>query len=191
MERAPTQGASGAGGEPPRMPASASAPPPSRQSHASRPSARKATLPRFLRVASASTARNLETCGLLLGREVVKACSRSRFVVETLLILKQKQHATSDTCAMAAEEGVLSFTEARGLITMGWTCTHAGFQQMLPESFAVVCALNFGFFRRTDPPGLTIVLTCTAKQAFHPHPDNTDKGHVQMNDAAFEIVDLW
>jgi hypothetical protein len=91
--------------------------------------------------------------------------------------------------------------------------THASFQCMLPESFAVVCAPksdprcvflapsllehhpwkslaqslllvlvliqngslitspSFGIFRLTDPPGLQTVLKCTAKQAFHPHPD--------------------
>ncbi|KAJ7022297.1 hypothetical protein C8F04DRAFT_1138357 [Mycena alexandri] len=177
-----------------------------------------ATLPRFLGIASANTAKNLETCGLLLGREIVKTVSpdgtsgRSRYVVETLLI--PKQHATSDTCTMDEEEGVLGFTEERGLITIGWihthpsqSCfmssvdlhTHASFQRMLPESFAVVCAPksepSFGIFRLTDPPGLQTVLKCTAKQAFHPHPDvpiytDADKGHVQMRDAALEIVDL-
>jgi STAM-binding protein len=117
--------------------------------------------------------------------------------------------------------------------------THSGFQRMLPESFAVVCApkstpkyslLNllddvlpnshlassFGIFRLTDPPGLKTVLECTAKEAFHPHPDlpiytvrlciplwlqylfadfdrhlqDADKGHVQMKDMSLEIVDL-
>ncbi|KAF8171796.1 hypothetical protein K438DRAFT_1460207, partial [Mycena galopus ATCC 62051] len=111
------------------------------------------TLPRFLAIASGNTARNLETCGLLLGREVVRGDSRTRYIVETLLI--PKQHATSDTCTMDEEEGVLGFTEERGLITLGWiythpsqSCfmssvdvhTHASFQCMLPESFAVVCA---------------------------------------------------
>ncbi|KAJ7113126.1 hypothetical protein C8R44DRAFT_631420, partial [Mycena epipterygia] len=33
----------------------------------------QATLPRFLAIASANSARNLETCGLLLGREVVRS----------------------------------------------------------------------------------------------------------------------
>lgn len=74
--------------------------------------------------------------------------------------------------------------------------THSGFQRMLPESFAVVCApksnpkyvrpsalmvsprasgtqgiISFGIFRLTDPPGLKTILECTAKEAFHPHPD--------------------
>ncbi|KAF5373417.1 hypothetical protein D9615_009472 [Tricholomella constricta] len=164
-------------------------------------------LPRFLTIAKANTNLNLETCGLLLGKD-----RGSKFVVTTLLI--PKQHATSDTCTMDEEELVLQFTEERNLITLGWihthpsqSCfmssvdlhTHSGFQRMLPESFAVVCAPksnpNFGIFRLTDPPGLKTVLECKAKEAFHPHPDlpiytDADKGHVQMRDIKLEIVDL-
>ena len=125
------------------------------------------SLPRFLNVAAVNTARNRETCGLLLGKD-----KKSRFVVTTLLI--PKQHSTSDTCTMDEEELVMNFTEERSLITLGWvrilfscwawrailfffsqihthptqSCfmssvdlhTHSGFQRMLPESFAVVCA---------------------------------------------------
>ncbi|KAF7301034.1 MPN domain-containing protein [Mycena indigotica] len=170
-------------------------------------------IPRFLSIASANTARNLETCGLLLGREVIRENDKARYIVQTLLI--PKQHATSDTCTMDEEEAVLAFTESRDLITLGWihthpsqSCfmssvdlhTHASFQCMLPESFAVVCAPKseprFGIFRLTDPPGLKTVLQCTEKQAFHPHPDlpiytDADKGHVQMRESApLEIVDL-
>ncbi|KAL0058983.1 hypothetical protein AAF712_014320 [Marasmius tenuissimus] len=165
------------------------------------------SLSRFLIIASVNTSRNKETCGLLLGREV-----RGKFVVSTLLI--PKQHSTSDTCTMDEEELVMQFTEERGLITLGWihthptqSCfmssvdlhTHCAFQIMLPESFAVVCAPksnpNFGIFRLTDPPGLGLISSCKAKEAFHPHPDqpiytDADKGHVQMKDVALEIVDL-
>lgn len=71
------------------------------------------SLPRFLNVAAVNTARNRETCGLLLGKD-----KKSRFVVTTLLI--PKQHSTSDTCTMDEEELVMSFTEERSLITLGW-----------------------------------------------------------------------
>jgi STAM-binding protein len=116
---------------------------------------------------------------------------------------------------MDEEELVMSFTEERRLITLGWihthptqSCfmssvdlhTHSGFQRMLPESFAVVCAPtstpNFGIFRLTDPPGLQAILDCTQKEAFHPHPPvpiytDADKGHVQIKDTlTLEIVDL-
>ncbi|KAI0264044.1 hypothetical protein BGY98DRAFT_1044115 [Russula aff. rugulosa BPL654] len=155
-----------------------------------------------------SSTRNRETCGLLLGKD-----KEGRFVVTTLLI--PKQHSTSDTCTMDEEELVMQFTEERSLITLGWihthptqSCefmssvdlhTHSGFQRMLPESFAVVCAPhstpNFGIFRLTDPPGLQTILDCHAKEAFHPHSErpiytDADKGHVQIRDLPLEIVDL-
>jgi STAM-binding protein len=70
-------------------------------------------LPRFLAIASINTAKNKETCGLLLGKD-----KGQKYVVTTLLI--PKQHSTSDTCTMDEEELVLQFTEERGLITLGW-----------------------------------------------------------------------
>jgi STAM-binding protein len=74
-------------------------------------------LNRFTSIASINTARNRETCGLLLGKD-----NGGRFVVTTLLI--PKQHSTSDTCAMDGEELVMQFTEERSLITLGWVCRH-------------------------------------------------------------------
>ncbi|EJD07044.1 Mov34/MPN/PAD-1, partial [Fomitiporia mediterranea MF3/22] len=108
----------------------------------------RAVLPRFLSIAAVNTAKNRETCGLLLGRQ------RGRKFVVTIL-LRTKQHWTSDTSNMDEEELMLDLTEKRGLITLGWIHTHptqscsmssvdlhtdSGFQHMLPESFAVVCA---------------------------------------------------
>ncbi|KAE9398061.1 Mov34-domain-containing protein [Gymnopus androsaceus JB14] len=164
-------------------------------------------LNRFLTIAKVNTARDRETCGLLLGKD-----KGNRFVVTTLLV--PKQHSTSDTCTMDEEELILQVTEERALITLGWihthpsqSCfmssvdlhTHSAFQRMLPESFAVVCAPssvpNFGIFRLTDPPGLGLILSCNVKEAFHPHPDapiytDAERGHVQMKDLNLEIVDL-
>ncbi|OCH90506.1 Mov34-domain-containing protein [Obba rivulosa] len=164
-------------------------------------------LPRFLSIARMNTLQNRETCGLLLGKDKGR-----KYVVTTLLI--PKQHSTSDTCTMDEEELVLKFTEERHLITLGWihthptqSCfmssvdlhTHSGFQRMLPESFAVVCAPSstptFGLFRLTDPGGLQVILDCKAKEAFHPHPEvpiytDCDNSHVQMKDMPLEIVDL-
>ncbi|KIY64646.1 JAB1/MPN domain-containing protein [Cylindrobasidium torrendii FP15055 ss-10] len=178
----------------------------------------RACLHRFVAIAKANTMVNKETCGLLLGKmQQKKSHGHKRkedvFMVSTLLI--PKQHATSDTCTMDEEESVMRFTEERGLITLGWihthptqTCfmssvdlhTHAGFQTMLPESFAVVCAPrqkpNYGIFRLTDPSGLGTILGCQARSAFHPHPEgpiytDADRGHVTLKDEmSLEIVDL-
>lgn len=73
----------------------------------------KECLPRFVSIARLNTAKNKETCGLLLGKD-----KGSKFVVTTLLIPKQR--STSDTCTMDEEELVLQFTEERHLITLGW-----------------------------------------------------------------------
>lgn len=70
-------------------------------------------LPRFLDVAAVNTARNKETCALLMGRE-----DKKQFKVVTLLIPKQR--ATSDTCTMEEEELVSDFAEKRKMITLGW-----------------------------------------------------------------------
>ncbi|KZT00711.1 Mov34-domain-containing protein [Laetiporus sulphureus 93-53] len=164
-------------------------------------------LPRFVSIARVNTLQNRETCGLLLGKD-----KGSKYVVTTLLI--PKQHSTSDTCTMDEEELVLQFTEERHLITLGWihthptqSCfmssvdlhTHSGFQRMLPESFAVVCAPSstptFGIFRLTDPAGLQTILDCTIKEAFHPHPEvpvytDCDNSHVQLKEMPLEIIDL-
>ena len=71
----------------------------------------------FTFVASINTAKNRETCGLLLGKNKGR-----RYVVTTLLI--PKQHATSDTCAIDEEELVMQFTEERSLIILGWVYRH-------------------------------------------------------------------
>jgi len=74
-------------------------------------------LHRFASIASINTARNRETCGLLLGKY-----KGERYVVTTLLI--PKQHATGDTCAIDEEELVMQFTEGRSLIILGWVYCH-------------------------------------------------------------------
>jgi hypothetical protein len=42
---------------------------------------------------------------------------------------------------------------------------------VLIQNGSLITSPSFGIFRLTDPPGLQTVLKCTAKQAFHPHPD--------------------
>lgn len=90
-------------------------------------------LPRFLTLAKANTNVNIETCGLLLG----KPKGEKKYIVTTLLI--PKQHSTSDTCTMDEEELVLDFTEARGLITLGWIHTH-------PSQSCTLFLLSFSSF---------------------------------------------
>ena len=79
--------------------------------------------------------------------------------------------------------------------------THSGYQVMLPESIAIVCAPSkepeWGVFRLTDPPGLKTVLNCTQGGLFHPHDQENiytgalRPGHVvEVNGLEFETVDL-
>ncbi|KAF8523690.1 Mov34-domain-containing protein [Hysterangium stoloniferum] len=164
---------------------------------------------RFLSVAAVNTARNKETCGLLLGKK-----EGPKFRVTTLLIPKQR--CTEQSCTMEEEELITDFTQKRKLITLGWihthptqTCfftssdlhTHANFQSMLPEFFGIVCAPKqippYGVFRLTDPLGLNQILRCTEKDTFHVHDENmsiytdADKGHVSwISETLSEIVDL-
>ena len=66
--------------------------------------------------------------------------------------------------------------------------TTVGYQVMLPESVAVVCAPRhkpeYGVFRLTDPSGKQVILACDRKGLFHPHDsgdlytDALKPGHV-------------
>jgi len=165
------------------------------------------TLTKFLSIAAINTARKKETCGLLLGK-----MKNNTYTVHTLLV--PRQVSDENSCTMTEEEMVFEFQEKRELLTLGWihthptqSCfmssldlhTHCGFQTMLPEAFAIVCAPksspSFGIFRLTDPPGLQIISSCNDKNTFHPHPDqpiytDADSGHVRMADLPLEIADL-
>ncbi|GAA93429.1 uncharacterized protein L969DRAFT_52828 [Mixia osmundae IAM 14324] len=163
----------------------------------------------FVSIAKPNTKRNLETCGLLLGR-----LERNELRITTLLVPKQR--ATADTCATTHEEEILAFQTKHDLLTLGWIHTHpvqscfmssldlhtqASYQAMLPEAIAVVCSPkskpDLGYFRLTDPPGLQTILHCRAKDLFHPHaalPLYTDahgQGHLRIvDDLAFRVHDL-
>ncbi|KNG52615.1 endosome-associated ubiquitin isopeptidase [Stemphylium lycopersici] len=102
----------------------------------------------FLSVASSNTRLNLETCGMLGG--ILK--SNALFI--TRLIIPE-QTSTSDTCETLNEEELFDYCDKEELMVLGWihthptqTCfmssrdlhTHVGYQVMMPESIAIVCA---------------------------------------------------
>lgn len=164
---------------------------------------------RFLSLAAANTRRNLETCGILCGTLISNALFVSRLLIP-------EQTATSDTCETVNESAIFDYCESEDLMVLGWihthptqTCfmssrdlhTHCGYQVMLPESIAIVCAPSkrpdWGIFRLTDPPGLRTVLGCKQTGLFHPHSESniyTDAlrpGHVyEVSGLEFEVVDL-
>lgn len=163
---------------------------------------------RFLSVAHANTRANLETCGILCGTLVSNALFISKLVIP-------EQESTSDTCETINESDLFDYVDGEDLMVLGWihthptqTCfmssrdlhTHGGYQVMMPESIAIVCAPSkgdWGVFRLTDPPGMKTVLNCTQTGLFHPHAENhiyteaLRPGHVvEVNGLEFEVVDL-
>ncbi|KAL1620407.1 hypothetical protein SLS54_006194 [Diplodia seriata] len=102
----------------------------------------------FLRRASSNTRQNLETCGILCGTLISNALFISRLLIPD-------QESTSDTCETINESAIFDYCDSEDLMVLGWihthpsqTCfmssrdlhTHCGYQVMLPESIAIVCA---------------------------------------------------
>jgi STAM-binding protein len=169
----------------------------------------------FLRVAHKNTMANLETCAFLAGTLISNALFVSKLIVPA-------QTSTSDTCEMINESQLFDYVDSEAdLMILGWihthptqTCfmssrdlhTHAGYQMMLAESVAVVCAPSkgdtshggeWGVYRLTDPPGKRTILACEKPGIFHPHDveniytDALRPGHVvEGKGLDFELVDL-
>ncbi|KAL8630498.1 hypothetical protein Q9189_003781 [Teloschistes chrysophthalmus] len=162
----------------------------------------------FLSLAMPNTRANLETCGILCGTLISNALFISKLVIP-------EQESTSDTCEMLNESDFFDYVDGEDLMVLGWihthptqTCfmssrdlhTHCGYQVMMPESIAIVCAPSkgdWGVFRLTDPPGMRSVLNCTQTGLFHPHSefniytDALRPGHVyEARGLEFEVVDL-
>lgn len=102
----------------------------------------------FLRVAAPNTRQGLEMCGILCGTSVNNALFISCLVIP-------QQTCTSDTCETDNEEAVMEFCMREDLMVFGWIHTHptqtcfmssrdlhtqSGYQVMMPESIAIVCA---------------------------------------------------
>ncbi|KAI7469918.1 JAB1/MPN domain-containing protein [Hortaea werneckii] len=165
----------------------------------------------FLQLAAPNTAQNLETCGILCGTIISNALFISHLIIPD-------QTSTPETCdtTAAGDNALFDFCSSADLLVMGWIHTHpsqtcflssrdchtsAGYQVMMPEAIAIVCAPRhepgWGVFRLTDPPGLPHVLACTQTGTFHPHGERelyTDAlrpGHVVEGPGlGFEVVDL-
>ncbi|KAI4174536.1 MAG: hypothetical protein LQ343_002293 [Gyalolechia ehrenbergii] len=163
---------------------------------------------RFLSIALPNTKANLETCGILCGTLISNALFISKLVIP-------EQESTSDTCETVNESDLFDYVDGEDLMVLGWihthptqTCfmssrdlhTHCGYQVMMSESIAIVCAPSkgdWGVFRLTDPPGMKSVLNCTQSGLFHPHAESniyTDAlrpGHVyEARGLEFDVVDL-
>lgn len=102
----------------------------------------------FLRIAAPNTRQGLELCGILCGTSVNNALFISCLVIP-------QQTCTTDTCETDNEEAVMEFCMREDLMVFGWIHTHptqtcfmssrdlhtqSGYQVMMPESIAIVCA---------------------------------------------------
>ena len=106
----------------------------------------------FLALALTNTRANLETCGILCGTLISNALFVSKLVIP-------EQESSSDTCETVNESGLFDYVDGEDLMVLGWihthptqTCfmssrdlhTHCGYQVMMPESIAIVCAPSKG-----------------------------------------------
>lgn len=105
----------------------------------------------FLRIAGPNTRQGLELCGILCGTSVNNALFISCLIIP-------QQTCTTDTCETDNEEAVMEFCMREDLMVFGWIHTHptqtcfmssrdlhtqSGYQVMMPESIAIVCAPRF------------------------------------------------
>lgn len=102
----------------------------------------------FLHHAVSNTRANLETCGMLCGTLISNALFISALIIP-------EQISTSDTCETVNETAFFDYCMQEEYLMLGWihthptqTCfmssrdvhTHCGYQTMMAESIAIVCA---------------------------------------------------
>lgn len=165
----------------------------------------------FLKISASNTRKNIETCGLLVGKLAHNVLTLTHLIIP-------KQEGTSDTCEMIDDDAVLMLQLELDVYSLGWIHTHPtqqcflssvdlhtqhGQQALMMEAIAIVVAPtqspNFGVFRVTDPPGMGVLLECDRK-GFHPHRSDlgplfkdigTSANHAQFRDnLPLEIIDL-
>ncbi|XP_060244314.1 STAM-binding protein-like [Meriones unguiculatus] len=158
---------------------------------------------KFLKSARKNTKKKIETCGVLCGSMVGEEYHITHIVIPL-------QEGGPDYCYATNEEELFFIQEELGLLTLGWIHTHPtqraflssvdlhthfGYQQMLPESIAVVCAPKYketGIFSLT-PIGLKEI-SCCPWRGFHPHREDTplfcDCGHVTTWKTKVMVTDL-
>lgn len=105
----------------------------------------------FLDIAADHTRRGVEMCGILCATPINNA-----LFVRCLLI--PDQTCTSDTCETENETDIFDYCISEDLLMLGWIHTHptqtcfmssrdlhtqAGYQVMMPESVAIVCAPKY------------------------------------------------
>ncbi|XP_060244321.1 STAM-binding protein-like [Meriones unguiculatus] len=158
---------------------------------------------KFLKSARKNTKKKIETCGVLCGSMVGEEYHIMHIVIPL-------QEGGPDYCYATNEEELFFIQEELGLLTLGWIHTHPTqraflssvdlhthfcYQQMLPESIAVVCAPKYkeiGIFSLT-PTGINEI-SCCSMRGFHPHREDTplfrNCGHVTTQNTTVMITEL-
>lgn len=160
---------------------------------------------KFLGIAMKNTNNNIETCGFLAGR-----LANNVFIISHLII--PKQTGTADTCNTDQEMELFDTIDSLNLITLGWIHTHPsqtaflssidlhtqfGFQIMVPEAVAIVCAPSYNenkMFILTPNFGLKVISDCN-QSGFHMHQNNPpvfeECDHVKEDpESTVKLIDL-
>lgn len=147
----------------------------------------------FLPFAYEHLQHNVEFCGILAGR----LTPANTLQVTHLLI--PKQEGTSDACHALNEDDLFRYQHSNDLLTLGWIHTHPsqsaflssvdlkthyGYQLMMDESIAIVCAPrhspSLGIFRITDS-GMNRM-----REILHSNPNWSERRHEQVGEILFE-----
>ncbi|XP_047526044.1 STAM-binding protein [Pieris napi] len=162
-------------------------------------------LSKFLVIAAANTAKNIELCGILAGKLEQNQLKITHVIVP-------KQTGTSDSCSTNNEEEIFHYQDQHNLITLGWIHTHptqtaflssvdlhtqCSYQLMMSEAIAIVCAPKYnetGYFALTPDHGMKYIANCR-QTGFHPHSNDPplfyNVSHIKIDNASsVELVDL-
>jgi proteasome lid subunit RPN8/RPN11 len=139
-----------------------------------------AALRAFIQAADANSRRGIETCAVLMGREI-----DGEYYV-TYLVLPD-QRGEPNTVTTLREELLVLFQERMGVFTLGWVHTHPtqtcflssidlhcqhAYQSGIPEAIAVVCAPHLkqtSVFALSDV-GMDVLTACNkGGDNFHKH----------------------
>eukprot|EP00397_Hematodinium_sp_SG-2012_P040316 GEMP01044147.1.p1 GENE.GEMP01044147.1~~GEMP01044147.1.p1 ORF type:complete len:385 (+),score=63.74 GEMP01044147.1:138-1157(+) len=162
---------------------------------------------KFLQAAWSNTAKEVETCGILVGD-----LKDNHIRIDAILL--PPQTGSYNTCEALDEMKVSEWQIEHGRISVGWIHTHPtqeaflssidlhmhfSYQSLQPEALALVCAptdrrLPFGKFHITDY-GMEYLKKCTRTTGFHPHDDAIaslfEEVHVNLDDKMkVQVVDF-
>ena len=157
----------------------------------------------FLEVSAGNTSQGIETCALICG-----AIKPDSIVVSHLVF--PKQTGTTITVDMSDDVDVDLYLLETGLSVLGWIHSHPtqtaflssvdlhtqfGYQRLLPEAVAVVCAPRYGCNKwlRLTEQGMKLIADCSSR-GFHEHVSKSKLFHlaldVMFNETSVQVIDM-